>query len=193
MTLSLRKPIEFISIEDYLDGEKDSPIRHEYVDGHVFAMAGASDRHNRLAINVTSRLNDRLSDGPCAVFMSDMKVMLDANTYYYPDVVVACDPPGGDRYTRRQPILVIEIISHTTERTDRFEKLPAYKRISGLKECVLIAQDQMFVEIHRSIDGQWRTEILTKPEDELRLDSVGLTLTLTEICHNADIDSPPQV
>lgn len=189
--MSLRKPIEFVSIEDYLDGEKDSPIRHEYVDGHVFAMAGASDRHNRIAINFTSRLNDRLGDGPCAVFMSDMKVMLDANTYYYPDVVVACDPPGGDRYTRRQPILVIEIISHTTERTDRFEKLPAYKGISGLKECVLIAQDQMFVEIHRSIDGQWRTEILTKPEDELRLDSVGLTLA--EIYHNADIDSPSQV
>jgi Uma2 family endonuclease len=193
VAVSLRKPIEFISIKDYLDGEKESPTRHEYVDGHVFAMAGASDRHNRIAINFTSRLNDRLSDGPCAVFMSDMKVMVDASTYYYPDVVVACDPPGTDRYTRRQPITIIEIISHTTERTDRFEKLPAYKRISGLKECVLIAQDQIFVEIHRSIDGQWGTEILTKPEDELQLDSVGRTVTLAEIYHNADIDTSVQV
>ena len=191
--MSLRKPIEFISIEDYFDGEKDSPIRHEYVDGHVFAMAGASDRHNLIAGTVYSRLLNLLGGGACRAFISDMKVMVDKNTYYYPDVVVACDPPGGDRYTRRQPILVIEIISHTTERTDRFEKLPAYKRISGLKECVLIAQDQLFIEVHRWIDGQWRTEILTKPEDELRLDSVGLTLTLAEIYHNADIDPPPQV
>ena len=195
MTVSLRKPIEFISVEVYLEGEKDSPIRHEYVDGHVFAMAGASDRHNRIAINFTSRLNDSLSDGPCAVFMSDMKLVVDANTYYYPDVVVACDPPGGDRYTRRQPILIVEITSHTTERTDRFEKLPTYKRISGLKECVLVAQDQMFIEIHRMIDSEWRIEILTKPEEVLRLDSVGprLRLTLAEVYRNAELDTSSKV
>jgi len=193
VTVSLRKPIEFVSLEDYLDGEKESPTRHEYVDGHVFAMAGASDRHNLIAGAVYSRLLNLLGGGACRAFISDMKVMVDANTYYYPDVVVACDAPGGDRYTRRQPILIIEVISPSTERTDRFEKLPAYKRIDGLKECVFISQDQLFIEIHRRIDGDWRTEILTKPEDELLLDSVGLSLTLAEIYHNADIGPPPQV
>ena len=190
MAVSLRKPKEFITVEDYLEGEKDSPIRHEYVDGHVFAMAGASDRHNIIAGTIYSSLLNSTSAGPCRPFISDMKLVVDANTYYYPDVVVACDPPGGDRYTRRQPILIVEITSHTTERTDRFEKLPAYKRISGLKECVLVAQDQMFIETHRMIDGQWRAELLTKPEEELRLDSVGLSLTLAEIYRNAELDTP---
>lgn len=190
MTLSLRKPIEFISVKDYLEGEKDSPIRHEYVNGHVFAMAGASDRHNIIAGTIYSTLLNSPSAGPCRPFISDMKLVVDANTYYYPDVVVACDPPGGARYTRRQPILIVEITSHTTERTDRFEKLPAYKRISGLKECVLVAQDQMFIETHRMIDGQWRAEVLTKPEEELRLDSVGPSMTLAEIYRNAELDTP---
>ena len=188
--MSLRKPIEFITIEDYLEGEKDSPIRHEYVHGHVFAMAGASDHHNIIAGTIYSSLLNSPSAGPCRPFISDMKLGVDANTYYYPDVVVACDPPGGDRYTRRQPILIVEITSHTTERTDRFEKLPAYKRISGLKECVLVAQDQMFIETHRMIDGQCCAEVLTKPEEELRLDSVGLSLTLAEIYRNAELDTP---
>jgi len=190
VTVSLRKPIEFITVEDYLEGEKDSPIRHEYVNGHVFAMAAASDRHNIIAGTIYSSLLNSPSAGSCRPFISDMKLVVDANTYYYPDVLVACDPPGGDRYTRRQPILIVEITSHTTERTDRFEKLPAYKRITGLKECVLVAQDQMFIEIHRMVDGQWRTEIFTKPEEVLRLDSVGLSLTLAEIYRNAELDTP---
>ena len=177
-----------LPVDDYLEGEKESPIRHEYVDGHVFAMAGASDRHNLIAGTVYARLLDLLSSGPCRAFISDMKVMVQPSVYYYPDVVVACDPPGGDPYTRTQPILVIEVTSPSTQRADRFEKLPAYKRIASLVECVLISQVQMFVEVHRRAGGEWETELLTRPEDQLRLESVGLRMTLSEIYRTVEFD-----
>lgn len=184
--MSLRRPIERIAVEDYLEAEKDSPIRHEYVDGHVFAMAGASDRHNLIAGTVYARLLGLLGAGLCRAFISDMKVMVEQSIYYYPDVVVACDPPGGDPYTRRQPVLIVEVTSPSTQRADYSEKLPAYKRIPGLMECVLISQVQMFVELHRRVGEEWQTELLTRPEEELRLESVGLSLTLSEIYRNVE-------
>jgi Uma2 family endonuclease len=176
------------TVDDYLEGEKESPIRHEYVDGHVFGMAGASDRHNLIAGTVYARLLNLLGAGPCRAFISDMKVMVEPSIYYYPDVVVACDPPGGDPYIRRQQVLIIEVTSPSTQRVDRFEKLPAYKRIVGLLECVLISQVQMFVEVHRRVGGEWQTECLTKPEDQLRLESAGLSMTISEIYRNVEFD-----
>ena len=190
--MSLRKPIDRISVDEYLEGEKESPIRHEYVDGHVFAMAGASDRHNLIAGTVYAQLLDLLSPGPSRAFISDMKVRVEPSIYYYPDVVVACDPPGGDHYTRQQPVLIIEVTSPSTQRADRFEKLPAYKRIACLVECVLISQVQMFVELHRRVGGEWQTELLTRPDDQLRLQSVGLSMTLSAIYRNVEFDEDPQ-
>ena len=186
--MSLRKPIGRIAVEDYLAGEQESAIRHEYVDGHTFAMAGASDRHNLIAGAVYARLIDRLGAGPCKAFISDMKVMVEPTIYYYPDVVVACDPPGGDPYTRTEPVLIVEVTSPTTQRADRIEKLPAYKRITSLVECVLISQTQMLVELHRRVGGVWQTDLLTGPEDQLRLDSVGLSLALSDIYRNVEFE-----
>jgi Uma2 family endonuclease len=119
--------------------------------------------------------------------------MVEQSIYYYPDVVVACDPPGGDPYTRRQPVLIVEVTSPSTQRVDHFEKLPAYKRITDLMECVLVSQVQMFVEAHRRVAGEWQTELLTKPEEELRLESVGLSLTLSEIYRNVEFLEGPQL
>ncbi len=84
-----------LSVADYLAGERESDVRHEYVDGQVYAMAGASDRHNRIAGNIFSRLNESLVDDQCEPFISDMKMMVSPVLYYYPDVVVTCDAPGG--------------------------------------------------------------------------------------------------
>ena len=87
---------ESLGAAEYLEREKDSPVRREYVDGQTYAMAGTSDRHNRIALNLASRLNDLLNGGPGEVFIADMKIIVDPVMYYYPDVVVTCDPPGGD-------------------------------------------------------------------------------------------------
>jgi Uma2 family endonuclease len=101
--MSVPKKLQRLSVAEYLEGERDSPVRHEYVDGQIYAMAGASDRHNRISINLTSRFDDHLGDGPCEVFMADMKVWVSETVFYYPDVVVACDGPGADAYYRKQP------------------------------------------------------------------------------------------
>lgn len=182
--MSLRKPDQQVSVAEYLEGEKDSPIRHEYVDGYVYAMAGASDCHNRISLNLASRLNDHLIEDPFEVFIADMKLMVDATTYYYPDVMVSCDPPGGDPYFRAQPVLLIEVTSPNTSRTDHHEKLVAYKHIASLREYALISQDSMHVEMHRRNSDGWEVEKLTQADQKLRFDSVGLALKLEDIYRN---------
>ncbi len=183
--MALRKLKPHLSVADYLAGEKESPVRYEYVDGQVYAMAGASDRHNRISGNLYSRLLDRLDGADCEPFMSDMKVKVDPVLYYYPDVVVTCDAPGGDPYLRTQPRLIIEVLSPTTERIDRNEKSSAYRQTPSLLEYALVSQDEMRFELHRrQADGQWAVEIFTQAEESLTLHSVELTLTVADVYRN---------
>lgn len=180
--MSVPKKLQRLTVAEYLEAEKDSPVRHEYVDGQIFAMAGASDRHNRVSINLTGRLDDKLADGPCEVFMADMKIWVSETVYYYPDVVVACDGPGADEYYRKQPRLIIEVSSPNTERIDRSEKLLAYKLVKSLKEYVIVSQDRVRIEVFRRgrVD-RWSWELLTELSDELRLESVALTLMVAQV------------
>jgi len=148
-------------------------------------MAGASDRHNRIALNLASRLNDHLNGGPCEVFIADMKVIVDPLVYYYPDVVVTCDPPGGDPYVRTQPHLIIEVVLPSTERIDRHEKLFAYRRVSSVQEYVLVLQDRMQVEVYRrQSEDEWSREIFVQPEEHVQFVSVGFTLSVSDIYRN---------
>lgn len=180
--MSVPRKLQRLSVDEYLEAEKDSPVRHEYVDGQIYAMAGASDRHNRVSINLTSKLDDHLGDGPCEVFMADMKVWVSETVFYYPDVVVACDGPSADAYYRKQPRLIIEVSSPGTERIDRSEKLLAYKHVKSLKEYVIVSQDRVRIEVFRRGRGdRWSWQELTKLGDELRLESVGLTLTVGQV------------
>lgn len=183
--MSQRKPKTNISVAEYLAGERDSAVRHEYVEGEVYAMAGASDRHNRIALNIASRLNDHVADGVCEAFMSDMKIKVSAEVFYYPDVVVTCDAPGGDAYFRCEPRLIIEVISPSTERIDRPEKMLAYKSVPSLKEYVLVMQDEMRVEVYRRKDTEWEVLTFSEAEEQLRLTSVDLALSVSEIYRNA--------
>jgi len=176
-----RKP-ELLDVREYLEAEKDSRVRHEYIEGQIYAMAGASDRHNRISINLTSGLDSQLGDGPCEVFMADMKVWVSESVFYYPDVVVACDGPGADPYYRKQPRLIIEVSSPGTERIDRSEKLRAYKQIKSLKEYVIVSQESVRIEVFRRGRGdRWNWQVFTKLEEELRFESAGLTMTVADV------------
>ncbi|HEY6329079.1 MAG TPA: Uma2 family endonuclease [Blastocatellia bacterium] len=186
--MSLRKSDAGVSVTNYLEGERESPIRHEYVGGHVYAMAGASDRHNRISLNFAGWLNDNLGTGPGETFMSDMKIRVDEKTYYYPDVVVSCEEHPPDPYFRSEPVLIIEVTSAATTRTDQHEKKLAYRAVTTLKEYVLVSQDQLRVEIHRRSGDAWVEQILTDGDDTLRLESVGLSMTLKEIYRNVRFD-----
>jgi Uma2 family endonuclease len=181
-----------LSVAEYLEGEKDAAVRHEYVEGQAYAMAGASARHNRIAGNIFARLNDRLDGDECEPFISDMKVSVAPDLYYYPNVVVTCGPPGGDPYVRTEPRLVVEVLSPSTERADRHEKLTAYKNCPSVREYALVSQDRMLIEVHRRVGDLWQTELLTESDERCAFGSVGLTLTLAEVYRNVRFDGPAE-
>lgn len=141
-----------MDLRGYLELEETSPVRHEYVAGVMYALAGASKRHNRIAGNVLALLATAARGGPCRVYMSDVKLRAAEDLVYYPDVMVACGPESRDPYIEDEPCLVVEVASRTTEAIDRREKLAAYKRIPSLKAYVIIEQD------HRRVQRYWRDE-----------------------------------
>ncbi|HEY7547170.1 MAG TPA: Uma2 family endonuclease [Blastocatellia bacterium] len=180
--MSAAVPLLTLTVDEYLESEKFRSVRHEYVSGQIYAMAGASDAHNRIALNIASRLLAGTRGGPCRVFMSDMKLRVEAaNAFYYPDVFVTCDPKDTENYFKTRPCLIIEVTSPTTAVIDRREKLLAYKRIASLREYVLISQEEMSVEFYRlDRGGRWWVEPLG-PEDNLKLESVDLEIAVKEI------------
>lgn len=170
-----------LTIGEYLKLEETATIKHEYVAGEIHAMVGASRRHNRVAGNIYRKLADAAEGGPCRVYISDMKVRVAEDLFYYPDVMVACVPEPEDPYVESEPCLVVEVSSPSTEKTDRREKLAAYKKIPSLSAYLIVAQDRAWVERHwRSEDGVWRRADLVDegrvpvpcPETEITLAQV---------------------
>ncbi len=171
-----------LSEQEYLHGELTSDIRHEYVDGEVYAMAGAGEAHNLIALNIAAKLRNVVRGGPCRVFISDMKLHVQTwKAYYYPDILVTCDPRDSQSHFKEKPILVVEVLSPGTESTDRREKMLAYRTLPSLCEYVLVATDKRQVELYRR-DEQDEWQLAAVNQDEpLHLDSVGTSLTLDEI------------
>lgn len=172
-----------ISSEEYLDGERHSPVRHEYVNGAVYAMGGASDAHNTIALNVATILRNHLRGGPCRAFISDMKTRIRSlrdDRFYYPDCLVTCAGEDRDRPFKEHPRLIVEVLSQSTERTDRGEKFDAYRRLDSLEEYVLIAQDTRRVEIYRRTTD-WALELCEGEAGEFHLSSPDLDLTLDQV------------
>jgi Uma2 family endonuclease len=168
-----------ISEAEYLALEAQSPLKHEYVAGGIYAMTGASLRHNVIALNIAALLRAHLRGSPCRTFMSDAKLRVNKlNSYYYPDVMVTCDPrhqniTPGDTVIEA-PRLVVEILSNSTEATDRREKLLAYRSLPSMLEYVLVSQEVASVEIHRR-QGDIGWQIITlSPGDPVELNSVEL-------------------
>lgn len=153
--------ISVISIQDYLTSEQTSKIRHEYIAGQLFAMIGASRAHNMIAGNFFALLHTHLRGGPCQVFMADMKVRVEkADSFYYPDIVVTCEPRDDKALFLRAPSVIVEVLSPATENIDRREKRIAYQHLESLKEYVLVAQDNFQLEIYRrSTTAAWEVDI----------------------------------
>jgi Uma2 family endonuclease len=171
--------------EDYLEFEETSLERHELLDGDIYAMAGASKKHNYLGSAVGYLLYGQLLDRSCDVFQSEMRIQVSERTYFYPDVVVAC---GAAQFkdkkenTLLNPSVIFEILSPSTETFDRTSKFQQYRLLLSLREYVLISQTQMLVEHYtRQTDNTWVLRDLSAPEDELVLASIGCTLRLADI------------
>jgi len=182
-----------ISEEDYLRLEAASPFKSEFVSGHIYAMTGASLRHNVIALNMATILRAHLRGSPCRAFMSDAKLRVAKfNSYYYPDVMVTCDPryqrvsPGDSMI--EAPRLIVEILSTSTEATDRREKLQAYRSLPSLLEYVLISQESAAIEIHRR-QGDIGWQIITlSPGDPVEFSSVELTTDFAALYDESGVD-----
>ncbi len=183
----MQSPLYLFTVEEYLELEQSSDIRHEYFSGEVFAMAGGSKEHNIITLNIASSLRSHLRGSSCNVFMSDMKVKINlANEnktiFYYPDVIVSCDSQDQDRYALNYPCLIIEVLSPSTETIDRREKLINYRTLPSLREYILISQDEVKGEIYRQDQqGNWTIQTLINIEDNLYLDSIELILKMADI------------
>lgn len=186
--MGLAKLKDYITVEEYLAGENDGDVRHEYIYGEVYAMAGSSDRHNQISGNIFVKLFTRLRGSKdCQVFMTDMKLQADELTFYYPDVFVACDRP--DPYFRREPVLIVEVLSPSTQRADRHEKLAVYQQIPTLREYVIVAQDKMLIELHRRpANGEWTREVFNQSSEAFDLTAVSTDLSLAEIYRGVDFE-----
>jgi Uma2 family endonuclease len=178
----VEKP-QLLTVERYLEGEQRSDVRHEYLGGVVYAMAGASDEHNAISLNLASALLAHLRGKSCRVFMVDSKVRLQVaadDVFYYPDLMVACDPRDKDRFFKRYPRVLVEVLSESTERTDRGEKFLSYTQIEALEEYILVAQDKMEVTLFRRAN-RWQAEILNAATQSLPLASIDFSIALPSI------------
>jgi Uma2 family endonuclease len=175
----------FITVEEYLEGEQLSDLRHEYFDGTVKAMAGASVRHNIAAGWVYRQLQAGLAGGPCKIFISDVKIRTQArqkDLFYYPDVMVCCDPRDQHPLYREYPKLIVEILSQD-ENKDLVEKYFAYPRIETVEEYVIIRPDPEpgNFEVYRHLKSEGWDPGISVAGGILRLESVGVDLDLDEL------------
>ena len=180
--MSIVKKLLPMSVEEYLDGERQSDVRHEYVDGEIYAMVGASSAHNMLCVSLTTAFSNQLKGSGCQVFASDMKVRLN-NEFYYPDVMVVCDKIDTAAYYQTEPVLIVEVLSESTKKRDRFEKRLAYQKLESLKEYALVSQDKMQIEIIRRMKADWRVETYVG-NDTVCFQSISLEVSIEEIYEN---------
>lgn len=167
-----------ITEQDYLHNELQSQIKHEFIDGELFAMVGASSAHNLISLNIATELRTHLKGKPCRPYVNDMKVRIEGN-YYYPDVLVDCSDIADDAYFAETPILIIEVLSESTKQYDKTFKLQQYKKIATLQEYVMIEQNNALVEVVSRLDG-WQAHYYGLGESFM-LQSVGLKLSVAEV------------
>lgn len=184
-----------ISEEDYLEGELMSEVKHEYINGCIHAMAGASKNHERIAGNIFRDLGIALKQkkSPCDVFSSDMKVRAtDMNTgYFYPDMMITCDTDDNEsEYYTNSPLFIVEVLSKSTRKNDLTTKKLYYFNIPTLQEYVVIEQDICEVEVFRKSDG-WKSTIYFLGDD-ITFYSIGNTISVEDIYYHVSNDDITQ-
>ena len=180
------------TLADYLAMEPDGDVRHEFINGEIFAMVGASLAHGVIVMNLGAAIRPHLRGTPCRVVANDRKVLVAvANRVYYPDLLVRCatdhdDAP--DAYTETQPTLIIEVLSPSTAAIDRRQKRLDYQQLASLKDYVLVAQDERLVEVY-SRHGETWTVTTYRGDESVVLPSIDVTLPLAIIYEDVSLDS----
>lgn len=187
--MSTAKKLNLVSVDDYLEGELISPCKHEYLGGVVYAMAGARNAHNIIAMNTSGALHARLRGKSCRPFNSDTKIRLRLVTqvrFYYPDVSVVCRPnPQTDSF-QDEPVVLFEVLSRRTRRIDEGEKKDAYLTIPSLSVYVMVEQETAAVVAFRRTERGFIREVFEGLEAVLPLGEIGADLPLAEIYETVD-------
>lgn len=176
----------FITPEEYLALERQAEYKNEYFDGEIFAMVGASRKHNLITTNITRELSQQLKTKPCEVYSSDMRVRIpNANIYTYAGLTVACgEPKFEDTYldTLLNPDLIVEVPSKSTASYDRRQNFAFYRTIESLTDYILVSQEALHVEHYaKQADGRWLLSDFRSPDDVVKVDSIRCALPLKEI------------
>ncbi len=189
------RPKTYMTPEEYLAVERQNEYKSEYINGEVFAMTGASRRHNIITFNIAASLGPQLRGRPCEGYVNDMRVRVASRrdyAYAYPDVVVIRGEPqfeDGHLDTLLNPTVIIEVLSESAERYDRVGKFVLYRDIGSLAEYVLVAQDEHRVEQYaKQPDGRWMLTDHRSPDAVVELASIQCTLALREVYDKA---APP--
>ncbi len=183
-----------MTADEFLNWEATQEERHDFVNGEVFAMAGAEDRHVTVCLNLAMALRQHLAGTPCRTYMADMKLYCEASgSFFYPDVVVTCSAADrADRLVKREPTLIVEVLSPGTAAYDRGEKFAHYRRIQALQELALVDLESRRTDVYRRReDGLWVLHPFDAGAD-VALASVGLTITSAALFAEVD-DEPPLV
>jgi len=188
---------DFYTVEEYLTLERASELKHEYISGEVVAMAGATRAHNLITGNIAQRLRNQLEGKPCETYSNDMRVRTTPADYTYPDVVIVCQEPqfeDAELDTLLNPIVVVEVLSKSSEARDRGEKFFDYRRMESVKDIILVAQHQMRIEHYvRQADNEWTLHDISNPDRMIRIASIGCALTLAEIYERVEFPPPRQL
>ena len=186
-------PKQTLTPQQYLVRERAAEIRSEYYRGEMFAMTGASRRHNLIAVNVVSRMHSQFDGRPCEVYQSDMRVKVDqCGLYTYPDVVATCaGPKFEDEHvdTLLNPQVIVEVLSKSTEAYDRGTKFEKYRQLDSLADYVLISQKSVLVErFTRQSDSQWLLWSSSELSDTLEIGSINCRVKISDIYARVNFD-----
>ncbi len=179
--------------EEYLKLERKAEYKSEYINGEIWAMSGASLPHNEIAMNLSVEITSKLQESSCRLFAADMRVQTSATHYCYPDMVAVCGKPlVEDKHqdTLLNPILIIEILSPSTQRYDRGPKFERYKSIESLREYITVAQYEPRIERYLLTEaGAWEPTVVEGLESSIRLDSIGVELALARVYERVEFSA----
>ncbi|HEY3418738.1 MAG TPA: Uma2 family endonuclease [Armatimonadota bacterium] len=185
-------PEQYLSLEDYFKLDETGDCKHEYLQGAIFDMHGASENHNLIAMAVGINLGVQLRGKPCRPYPGDFRLKIEAMSLYtYPDLSVICGDTqlaDGRRDTFLNPTVLVEVLSDSTEAYDRGKKAEYYRTIPSLREYLFIAQDRPHVERYRRQGNDWLFTEYSTLADEVALDSIGCTLSVAAIYEQVEFD-----
>ncbi len=188
-----QKALDTYSLETYIEMDKDPNVKYEFYDGFILAMAGGSPTHSKLAGNWITALNNAFRTGGknCDSFGSDLKIAINKiNRRLYPDVSVVCGPfvfDAKEPNAITNPVLVVEVLSESTESLDRGDKFIAYRQLPSLREYILVSQTEALVEVFSRVeDNTWKIQTLTNLEEEFDVPALGIRLKMADIYYRVE-------